>query len=296
MTEAQWQCCTDPLRMPKLHRDISTPRKCVLLMCAYALHSPGVFRAETPRRIIEAMQAATARSTSSRELLSAALHQCVTRFIPEFSSNTFVAEWTHRPEFGGEGGHLSWFLCICVKWPSTGTVNDIAAMYLRVLRQNAEAEVQRVLSETFDKHGRTVTDALKEDVFALIPEPEREQVRREPWQTNGLPKRVRNRVYAAVGRPRVAAASAAMADLVREVFGNPFRPPVINPAWLTWNSGTVRHIAESIASTGSFGDMPILADALEDAGCADEELLRHCREERTHVPGCWALDLILGRK
>jgi len=94
---------------------------------------------------------------------------------------------------------------------------------------------------------------------------------------------------------QLAEANQRAAELIREVFGNPFRPPVIDPSWLLWNHGAVKHIAEHIATSGNFSDMPILADALEDAGCCDEELLRHCREERTHVPGCWALDAVLGR-
>jgi hypothetical protein len=84
-------------------------------------------------------------------------------------------------------------------------------------------------------------------------------------------------------------------ELIREVFGNPFRPPVIEPGWLACDNGAVKHIAEQIAAAGHFADLPILADALEDAGCRDEELLRHCREGRMHVPGCWALDAVLGR-
>ena len=86
-----------------------------------------------------------------------------------------------------------------------------------------------------------------------------------------------------------------MADLVRELLGNPFRPPAIDPAWLLWNHGAVKHIAEQISTSGNFTDMPILADALEDAGCTDEELLRHCRVGSGHVSGCWALDAVLGR-
>jgi hypothetical protein len=88
---------------------------------------------------------------------------------------------------------------------------------------------------------------------------------------------------------------AALADLAREVLGNPFRPVAIDPAWREWNSGAVRHIGEHILRTGDFADLPILGDALEDAGCADAVLLDHCRSGGPHVPGCWALDAVLGR-
>jgi hypothetical protein len=104
-----------------------------------------------------------------------------------------------------------------------------------------------------------------------------------------------NAVLDLMWRSEQAARGGRVADLIREVFANPFRPPVIEPGWLACNHGAVKHIAEQIAASGNFTDLPILADALEDAGCRDEELLRHCREERTHLPGCWALDAVLGR-
>jgi len=84
--------------------------------------------------------------------------------------------------------------------------------------------------------------------------------------------------------------------LQRDIFGNPFRParpPA--PAVLAWNDGTVRRIAEGIYAERAFDRLPILADALLDAGCDDAELLDHCRSEGPHVRGCWALDLILGK-
>jgi hypothetical protein len=90
------------------------------------------------------------------------------------------------------------------------------------------------------------------------------------------------------------AARARQADLVREIFGNPLRPVGVDPAWLKWNGRTVPQIAERIYQSGSFGDLPVLADALEEAGCASAELLSHLREEREHVRGCWALDLLRG--
>jgi len=86
------------------------------------------------------------------------------------------------------------------------------------------------------------------------------------------------------------------AGLLRCIFGNPFRPtPTIDPAWLAWNDGTVRRIAENIYQQHRFQDLPILADALEDAGCAEQSLLEHLRGEGPHCRGCWGLDLVLGK-
>ena len=79
--------------------------------------------------------------------------------------------------------------------------------------------------------------------------------------------------------------------LLRDIV-NPFRLPSIDPGWLRWESGTVLRIARSLYDEGRFDELPILADALEDAGC-EEQLIAHCREPGPHVRGCWALDLLL---
>jgi hypothetical protein len=85
----------------------------------------------------------------------------------------------------------------------------------------------------------------------------------------------------------------AQCDLLREVFGNPFRKVRIRKAWLT---STVRQLAEVIYAENAFGDLPILADALEEAGCQDRDILGHCRSLGSHVRGCWAVDLVIGKK
>jgi hypothetical protein len=82
---------------------------------------------------------------------------------------------------------------------------------------------------------------------------------------------------------------------VRDLFGNPFRPRSLNAAWLHWNDGAVRKTVRTIYDEGRFADLPLLADALEEAGCDDAFLLHHCRQAGGHVRGCWAVDLLTGR-
>jgi hypothetical protein len=85
-------------------------------------------------------------------------------------------------------------------------------------------------------------------------------------------------------------------DLLRDIFGNPFRPVLApEPAVLAWSDRLVVRLAESIYEQRAFDRLPILADALEEAGCADEVILTHLRGSTLHVPGCWALDLLLGK-
>jgi hypothetical protein len=83
--------------------------------------------------------------------------------------------------------------------------------------------------------------------------------------------------------------------LLRDIFGNPFRPAVLDPSWLAWHDGAVRKMAQAIYDERRFADLPILADALEDAGCTDATILAHCRGRGEHVRGCWVVDLLLGK-
>jgi hypothetical protein len=87
----------------------------------------------------------------------------------------------------------------------------------------------------------------------------------------------------------------AQAGLLREVVGNPFRPVAVEPAWLKWDGGAVPRVAHAVLAAGRFADLPVLADALEEAGCPDADLLGHLRGPGPHVRGCWALDLLLGQ-
>ena len=97
-----------------------------------------------------------------------------------------------------------------------------------------------------------------------------------------------------------AAVHAAMADpasrprqaaLLRELVGNPFRRAGVDPAWLAWNGGTVRALAVAAYEDRDLHRLAILADALEDAGCTDLDMLGHLRGPGPHVRGCWAVDL-----
>jgi hypothetical protein len=70
----------------------------------------------------------------------------------------------------------------------------------------------------------------------------------------------------------------------------------LDPAWLTWGEGAVVRVAQAIFQRRAFDQLPILADALEEAGCQDAEILAHCRQPGPHTGSCWVLDLLLRRE
>jgi hypothetical protein len=89
------------------------------------------------------------------------------------------------------------------------------------------------------------------------------------------------------------AVAADACRILREVAPDPARPPAFRPEWRT---ETAVLLARQMLAARDFTAMPILADALQDAGCDDEAVLAHCRDARhAHLPGCWALEAVLDR-
>jgi hypothetical protein len=87
--------------------------------------------------------------------------------------------------------------------------------------------------------------------------------------------------------------SAAQAILLRDIFGNPFESAIFEPSRRTLS---VVRLCQTIYEERTFNKMPDLGDALERAGCRDQVILSHCREQNEHVRGCWVVDLILGKE
>jgi hypothetical protein len=92
------------------------------------------------------------------------------------------------------------------------------------------------------------------------------------------------------------------ASLLHDLFGNPFRPVTISPAVLAWHDGLVVRLAQAAyeerhlpEGTLDNGRLAVLADALEEAGCTDADILGHLRGPGPHVRGCWVVDLVLGK-
>ena len=91
----------------------------------------------------------------------------------------------------------------------------------------------------------------------------------------------------------LGAEAAAGGRLLRDLFGNPFRPVTFSPSWRT---DTAISLAAHVYDARDFSAMPILADALQDAGCDSDDVLSHCRDATlAHARGCWVIDLVLGK-
>jgi hypothetical protein len=120
-------------------------------------------------------------------------------------------------------------------------------------------------------------------------------VRQGDFQASVAPRPAGRRAERrAAGRARKAR-KLDLCHLLREVFGNPFRSRTLDPVVLAWKGGMVVALARTINEEGHLGDVPILGDMLEEAGCADAEVLAHCRHRGAHSLGCWAVDLILNQ-
>jgi hypothetical protein len=105
-----------------------------------------------------------------------------------------------------------------------------------------------------------------------------------------------------VNQRRWAECEAYQRGLFRDLFGNPFRPVTLDPAWLAWHGGAVVKLAQSVYEERELPSghldaarLAVLADMLEEAGCADADLSGHLRGPGPHVRGCWAVDLVLGK-
>jgi hypothetical protein len=94
-------------------------------------------------------------------------------------------------------------------------------------------------------------------------------------------------------RPEHAGLWRLYCQVFRDIFGNPFRPVTLDTSWRT---STATTLASQMYESRDFGAMPILADALQDAGCTNADILDHCRDpKQAHVRGCWVVDLVLGK-
>jgi hypothetical protein len=143
------------------------------------------------------------------------------------------------------------------------------------------------------------SEAIAYDALARSGNPDLERIT-APWRELGIrfggDDRWRSDEAAVQGLPEYVLAlgieQSNQAHLLRDIFGNPFRTVALSTDWCT---ETAVALARQMYASRDFSAMPILADALQDAGCTSDDILNHCRGPGPHVRGCWVVDLLLAR-
>lgn len=185
----------------------------------------------------------------------------------------------------------------------------------RKLRLFAVACCGDIWSLLRDDRSRAAVKIAEEYADGLVTEAEMTEIRDAamaisgewpPWPEISIMNAIAATVASTAKRPFAAAkqtaklVSTAQPNLVRlhadDIFGNPFRPVSIDPAWCRWQDGTIPKLAQAIYEERAFDRLPEIGDSLEEAGCADTNILAHCRGPGPHVRGCWVVDLFLGKE
>jgi hypothetical protein len=172
--------------------------------------------------------------------------------------------------------------------PARATVTQAAELAVRAVGMSrlaalSRARAARWLQRAEEEADRPVTRkkaALRAAQVAEWVEQQEETAREKTWRTEERALRAERQ---------------AQCDLLRDIFGFPGRAVSLRAAWLKAHDGRVIKLARSIYDERRFQDLPVLADALEEAGCTNEALLSHCRTPGEHVRGCWVVDALLAK-
>jgi hypothetical protein len=193
--------------------------------------------------------------------------------------------------------------CACCRQIWTLLPDPRSRQAVEVAERYADGQASRVELGKARNHALKVADRRTNQVAWAPYWTANTKARGPLWNVFGAATGAlaRQSVQAARGNQEAvwkAAETAAYRDQVRllhDVIGNPFRRAIIEPNWLRWNGWIVQRLAEEVYETRAFDHLPVLGDALEEAGCSDYAILDHCRQPGAHVRGCWVLDLILAK-
>jgi hypothetical protein len=185
---------------------------------------------------------------------------------------------------------LRLFTCACCRAVWDRLKNKECRRGVEVAERFADGEVsdrtrrdaQRRVSAVLDVRG-------KRDLLRLCAS--WALTKKDGWYAHFAAEVASHNTLCVVKGPRI---QRTQADLLRCIFGNPLRDEVKFDK--QWRTDTVVSLAKTMYDSRDFGAMPILADALQDAGCTDDRVLNHCRAPgATHARGCWVVDAVLGK-
>jgi hypothetical protein len=263
MTEEEWLACEDPSKMLEFLRDKVSDRKLRIFeiaCCHRIIHLLSDHRARGALTLVERFVDGFALPTdliAAQPVLGAAIRDAWhERYAAEAHAN-----FCEHPAYSAAGA-------------VEGAVYGVGALFDQV----ALSLVSPSLENGWNTQGSPSTLSAAAAVrWAAAVMQLADRTRDRPLREN-MQKRLAN------------AESLAQSVLIRDIF--PFRPITINPAWLT---STVLALAHQMYDSRDFSAMPILADALQDGGCENAQILEHCRGTGPHVRGCWVVDLCLRR-
>jgi hypothetical protein len=299
LPEAQWHSCDDPHRLVSWSRRAANARRYLLLGCAIVRRWPGGVRSDLARGILGAIEEV------SRPVVLPEVRLLVDVLAPRFPGVFQPEQSNYYAAVTGEGRRLlgedaAWVYGFLrdvshLRRASKSLPNFLIGSHLAGVRRAARTEVEdEVRRQAAARKAEAERQAQERGVLSIVFGALGAALTSPLWSVGSIRARDFEAEYRRLVTPRVAEARAALCAAVREVFGDPFRPWRPKADWLAAHDGAVRRIAEGIESAGDFSAMPVLGDALEDAGCADSAALEHCRNGGPHVPGCWVLDAILG--
>jgi hypothetical protein len=263
MTEHEWLVCTDPEPMLEFLHGKASDRKLRLFACACCRHTSSITDAEW-KRMVDHEQGSAAVAWPSR----------VRRWI----SGKFRRHWPDRSllEWSKREAELAGRAAALAEKVADGLA-DLAQLKA-LLSSPGDDEMEGCYAD-----GPDAAWAAKASAYRA----------RHCAKYNSPCSYPPGAAYRAASEPDHDREQSAQADLLRDIFGNPFRLVAVEAACVT---ADVAKLAETIYKECAFNRLPVLAEALERAGCHNAELLSHCRAAMPHVRGCWALDLILGKE
>ncbi len=263
MTEAEWLACAGPEPMLMFIEEKTSGRKLRLLGCACCRRVENLMHFPEFGRMVEVAEQYADGRVRAAELLGAKRNA-------ETAFQESRAPGLHY--YPSEAAAIE----LSETWPADGV-------------QRIES-VQRVMNDARRARSR-------DPAYLHLPSRPEPLFTSWPIKTSEILEycRAMEVYYAANEAERSRLNSlegSAQAPLIRDIFGNPFRPVAFSPAWRT---DTALSIARGMYDSRDFSAMPILADALQDAGCDNDDILDHCHRPGPHVRGCWVVDLVLGK-
>jgi hypothetical protein len=300
VTQDDWRTCADPEPLLHFLRDRGSIRKWRLFAVACCLRIGPLITDERSRRAVE-VAARHADGAATEEELEAA-RSAAQQAQDEAKDAEYAAE--AEANFSTTPGYAA----VCCRLYAAAAARSAVGRDPRM----TDAERGTFEADYWQPSQVRAVHAVSDSTFASF-----DSDQGDSWWEEA------RRAAEAVSAAELGAHCELLRDLFGEYLGPPgregawlpsgsvmVRPPltqteqwcllptprslILRPEWLAWQNGTIPRLAEAIYAEEAFDRLPFLADALEEAGCTDTDILDHCRAGGVHFRGCWVVDLLRG--